>query len=151
MDLGALSSTAIGQTPLHRRRQKFIKTCKLWSLYTFGKKKFVLLRRVSVSINIMDQLLLTRQTHGEAKSHKKSCHIPNSRVRTTMSKIGRFLHNQLNTSSCILEGIVLWLLVFSMKAQRTNFCSSPIKLLESFVFSTTLPLPFNVNHSIRIL
>jgi hypothetical protein len=93
------------QTSLKRTRKKSIKLYKLWSLYKFRKKH---LRRVWISINIVNKLSSIGQTL-DAKTHKKCCHVG------------------------ILEGLVLWLLASSIKAERTNFYSPPITLLESFV------------------
>jgi hypothetical protein len=66
------------------------------------------MKRDWLSINIADEFSYTKQTLG-TKTSKKCYHVG------------------------ILEVVVHWLLDSSMKAKRTNFCSSPIKLLESFV------------------
>jgi hypothetical protein len=39
----------------------------------------------------------------------------------------------------IFEGVVFWPLASNVKAQRTNFCSQPIKLLKFFVCLTDGP------------
>jgi hypothetical protein len=70
-----------------------------------------------LGVNIVEIFFSIRQTLG-AKTHKKCCHL------------------------CILEAIVFWLLAYSVKAQRTTFCSPPTKLLKSFVFLTN-------NHSLK--
>jgi uncharacterized membrane protein YagU involved in acid resistance len=75
------------------------------------ERKFVLLRRIWVSIGTMEKLSSSKQNLG-AKTHKKCCCVG------------------------VLEAIVIWQLTFSTKAQETNFCSPPSKFLESFVFST---------------
>jgi hypothetical protein len=76
------------------------------------EKKFVHLRKVWVSINIVDKLCSTEQTLG-AKTYKKCHHVG------------------------ILEVVFLYLLTFNVKPTRSNFCSLPIKLLESFVLLTS--------------
>jgi hypothetical protein len=35
----------------------------------------------------------------------------------------------------IFKGVVFWPLASSVKVQKTNYCSQPTKLLESFVLS----------------
>jgi hypothetical protein len=70
-----------------------------------------------LGVNIMDILSSIKQTLG-TKTHKKCCHVE------------------------ILEGIV-----FCPAGQRTNFCSLPIKLLESFVLLTdysSVKLPLDI-------
>jgi hypothetical protein len=65
-------------------------------------------------MNIVDKLFSTVQTFG-TKIHKKYYHIG------------------------ILEGVVFWPLIFSVKVKRTKFYSPPITFLESFVRSTDKP------------
>jgi hypothetical protein len=72
---------------------------------------FVLLRRIRISIDVMDKILFTGQILG-AKTYKNCCHVS------------------------VLEVVVFWLLETTMKAQMTNFHSRPIKFLESFLLST---------------
>jgi hypothetical protein len=75
-----------------------------------------------LGVNIANKFSPTRQTLG-AKTSKKCSHVG------------------------FLESIIRWPLAHSVRAQRTNFCSPPIKLQESFVLSTNgcsvkRPLPF---------
>ena len=83
------------------------------------KKIFIFLRRVWISIKIVEFVLPPSQTLS-VESYKRYCHIG------------------------VLEGVVFWLLASSAKAQRTNFCSLPIKSLRSFNPST-------VNHNCIVL
>jgi hypothetical protein len=105
--LWLLSLEDLGQTSLERTSYKSIKIYKLWSLYKLGKKSLY----TWFSINIADRLSSTRHRLG-AKNYKKCCHV------------------------CALDGVVLWPLVSSVKIERTNVCSPPITLLESFICLT---------------
>jgi hypothetical protein len=81
------------------------------------ERNFFRSSRVWVSKNIEDKFSSTGQSLG-AKPPKKCYHVG------------------------ILEAVVHWPLASSVKAKRTNFCSPPIKLLQSFVRSTD-------NHSVK--
>jgi hypothetical protein len=65
-----------------------------------------------VQVIQLEHVSSTRQNLG-AKTFKKCCHVG------------------------ILEVVVHWPLASSVKAEWTNFCSPPIKLLESFVCTST--------------
>jgi hypothetical protein len=81
------------------------KICKLLSLYKFGIKRFAFSRRVWISINTVDKILITGQTLS-AKTHRKHCHFSN------------------------LEGVVFWWLAF-LKAQWRNLLLSTNQIVGS--------------------
>jgi hypothetical protein len=77
--------------PSQREHTKSIKIYKLWSLYKFGEK-IVCSSRLWVPNLVFDKLSSTSQNFG-TKNHKICYHVD------------------------ILEGVIHWLLNFSMKAQ----------------------------------
>jgi hypothetical protein len=96
-----LSLRGQGRSPLK------YKNCRL----CIWKEKFIHLRKIWISTNIVDKFSSIRQTFG-AKTSKKCCHVG------------------------VLEAIVHLPFASSVQAEQTNFCSPPIKSLESFVYLT---------------